>query len=92
MNDDDWGYCTACRRLEPVEKGLLAPHRAVGLALGDWAVNGANNRVACDGSGRKPSPMPDAEVEPMAGPCRCGWTGQPKHTHFPHSTSGADCD
>jgi hypothetical protein len=30
MNDDDWGYCTACRRLEPVEKGLLAPHRAAG--------------------------------------------------------------
>lgn len=93
MADEDWQYCSFCRRLEPVEDGLLLPHRMVGTGLYKTpGGTGAEAYTACTGSGQKPSAHPGPETKPMSAPCKCGWTGGGLAHHFPHSTEEDNCD
>lgn len=59
LDDEEWGFCCVCRRLEPVhEDGNLIIHRGHAGFI--------DERGTCEGSLFPPSEQPGPDVEPFA--------------------------
>lgn len=58
LDDERWGYCLYCMRLEPVDAyGTVLPHGA----------RCTQGNPPCDGGGMTPTPQPGPEVAPDCG-------------------------
>lgn len=81
--DGMWGYCSGCRRFEPVEEQLIINHAT-------WTMQ------TCSGSGEKPSPLPGPDVNPdeTDKKCACAWTGPSAAGHIGNCDGepDEDCD
>lgn len=55
LSEAEWGFCKKCWRLVEIRDGALIDHETDGLAPKGWM---SGQKITCNGSGRKPWPLP----------------------------------